>query len=152
MMLSNTSRAMPAVETVGNASSRHSVSVQSQSLHEKLLLSNCNHSRGYAGRYCEVSLHEQCGSFPSMTGIDIDCVQCVCYNGLFMCDTTPMGLCRTLFAQESFARTSPLRCRPKVESRTQPFDAHSASIQNDPRALQEHSVIRAHDAVQCHRG
>ena len=50
--------------------------------------------RGFSGRYCEVSLHEQCGTFPSMTTIELDCVLCICYNGLFTCDTQPIGLCR----------------------------------------------------------
>jgi hypothetical protein len=50
--------------------------------------------RGFSGRYCEVSLNEQCGTFPSMTTMEIDCVLCICYNGLFMCDIQPLGLCR----------------------------------------------------------
>ena len=50
--------------------------------------------RGYSGRYCEVSLHEQCGPFSSMTTMEIECVLCICYNGLFTCDVQPTGLCR----------------------------------------------------------
>jgi hypothetical protein len=53
--------------------------------------------RGFSGRYCEVSLNEQCGTFSSTTTIEIDCVLCICYNGLFMCDIQPIGLCRKLF-------------------------------------------------------
>jgi hypothetical protein len=41
-----------------------------------------------------VSLNEQCGTFPSLTTIDIDCVLCICYNGLFTCEIQPTGLCR----------------------------------------------------------
>lgn len=29
-----------------------------------------------------------------MSTIEIDCVLCICYNGLFMCDIQPVGLCR----------------------------------------------------------
>lgn len=54
--------------------------------------------RGFSGRYCEVSLNEQCGTFPSMTTMEVDCVLCICYNGLFMCDIQPIGLCRKLFS------------------------------------------------------
>ncbi len=54
-------------------------------------------SRGFSGRYCEVSLNEQCGEFPSMTTMEIDCVLCICYNGLFLCDIQPIGLCRKFF-------------------------------------------------------
>jgi hypothetical protein len=29
-----------------------------------------------------------------MTTMEVDCVLCICYNGLFMCDIQPIGLCR----------------------------------------------------------
>ncbi|CAF3911972.1 unnamed protein product [Rotaria magnacalcarata] len=57
------------------------------------LSSFCICPKGFSGRYCEVSLNEQCGTFPSMTTMEIDCVLCICYNGLFMCDMQPIGLC-----------------------------------------------------------
>ncbi|CAF1028800.1 unnamed protein product [Adineta steineri] len=57
------------------------------------LSSFCICPKGFSGRYCEVSLNEQCGSFSSMTRIEIDCILCVCYNGLFICDIQPIGLC-----------------------------------------------------------
>lgn len=28
-----------------------------------------------------------------MTTMEINCVLCICYNGLFMCDIQPLGLC-----------------------------------------------------------
>ncbi len=29
-----------------------------------------------------------------MTTMEVDCVLCICYNGLFMCDIQPRGLCQ----------------------------------------------------------
>ncbi|CAF2402105.1 unnamed protein product [Rotaria sp. Silwood2] len=57
------------------------------------LSSFCICPKGFSGRYCEVSLNEQCGTFPSMTTMEIDCILCICYNGLFICDIQPIGLC-----------------------------------------------------------
>ncbi|CAF0906631.1 unnamed protein product [Adineta ricciae] len=64
---------------------------------ECFLSSFCICPKGFSGRYCEISLDEQCGTFPSMTRMEIDCVLCICYNGIFMCDVLPTGFCRPKF-------------------------------------------------------
>ena len=98
--------------------------------------------RGFSGRYCEVSLNEQCGAFPSMTIIEIDCVLCICYNGLFMCDIQPFGLCRNRQSNRFLTRSMRIKHAlhliqyrfRNIHSFT-PMTRHNVTLEDDTQSV-----------------
>lgn len=50
-----------------------------------------------------------------MTTMEIECVLCICYNGLFTCDVQPAGLCRDVrISSQSFDRSTRINRTLKI--------------------------------------
>jgi len=113
--------------------------------------------RGFSGRYCEVSLNEQCGAFPSMTTIEIDCVLCICYNGLFMCDIEPRGLCRNRKSDVFLTRSMRIKhalnliqYRFRNIHSFEPIIRHNVTLEDDTQLvnLNGYRIVLNHSSIK----
>lgn len=113
--------------------------------------------RGFSGRYCEISLNEQCGRFPSMTTMEINCVLCICYNGLFMCDIQPLGLCSHRPMDLVLTRSTRIKralnliqYRFKDIHSYEPITRHNVSFDDDTRMmdLNGYRIVLNHSSYQ----
>ncbi|UJR15751.1 hypothetical protein I4U23_002686 [Adineta vaga] len=104
----------------------------------------CICPKEFSGRYCEVSLNEQCGIFSSMTTMEVDCVLCICYNGIFMCDIQPQGLCQpkseTLSNRSRRIRhaLNIIQYRFKHIYSFEPMTRHNVTLDDDTKSIDLH--------------